>query len=63
MSKQTYRFYRLDGVGHLHSADWFDAESDEDAIAHVGAQYPDATCELWQGEQLVAKVSPKRRQT
>ena len=62
MSLDSYRYYRLDGVGHLHSAEWIEAASDEGAIALVEIRYPDAVCEIWQGRRLVAKVSPKRLQ-
>ena len=40
MASKTYRYYHLDGVGHLHGAEWFEADSDEDAIARVAAKYP-----------------------
>ena len=62
MSRVTYRYYCLDSVGHLHSAEWFEAESDQDAIAQIEDQHPDGQCEIWQGERLVAKLSPKRLQ-
>ena len=62
MSLQSYRYYRLDGVGHLHSAEWIEAASDESAIAIVQGTCASASCELWQGERLVAKLSPKRLQ-
>jgi len=59
---ETYRYYCLDGVGHLQGADWFEADSDEEAIAHIEAKHPDAKCEIWQGQRLVASISPKRLQ-
>lgn len=62
MPSEKYRCYSLDGVGHLQGAEWFDAESDEGAVAHVSAKYPDAKCEIWEGKRLVASVSPMRRQ-
>lgn len=62
MPRVTYRYYCLDSVGHLHSAEWFEAESDGDAIALVEAQHPDGQCEVWQGQRLVAKLSPRRLQ-
>jgi hypothetical protein len=57
---ENYRFYCLDSTGHLHNAEWFYAENDEDAVAKVEAQHADATCEIWQDKRLVAKLSPKR---
>ena len=62
MAQQSYRYYCLDHAGQLHSAEWFEAESDEDAIAQVEAQHPDALCEIWQGHRLVAKLSAIRLQ-
>ena len=63
MSETTYRYYCLDDAGHLHSAEWFEAENDEDAVAKVEAMHPDALCEIWHGGRLVAKVPPRRLQT
>lgn len=60
MALDTYRYYCLDGTGHLHSAEWFEADSDEDAVAQIEVLHPDALCEIWQGHRLVAKLSPKR---
>lgn len=60
MPSETYRYYCLDGFGHLHSGDWFHAESDADAIAQIEAKHPDGLCEIWQGKRLVAKLSPPR---
>lgn len=62
MSEGNYRYYCLDGAGRLHSAEWFDAENDEDAVAQIEAKHSDAHCEVWQGKRLVAKISPRRLQ-
>lgn len=62
MSRGTYRYYCLDSSGHLHSAEWFEADSDEDAVSQIEALHPDALCEIWQGQRLVATLSPKRLQ-
>jgi len=62
MSQESYRYYCLDSSGQLHSAEWFQAVSDEDAIAQVEALHPDALCEIWHGHRLVAKLSPRRLQ-
>lgn len=62
MSLETYRYYCLDSTGHLHSTEWFEAESDQEAIAHVEAKHRDSLCEIWRGVRLVAKLSPERRQ-
>lgn len=60
MSSENYRYYCLDGSGHLHNTEWFHAESDEDAIAQIEAKHPDGQCEIWKGRRLVAKLSPRR---
>ena len=41
MSSQTYRYYGLDGVGHPHLAEWFDAENDEKAVGLIEQLHPD----------------------
>ena len=60
MSSETYRYYCLDGIGHLYGADWFEAASDEDAIRKIEAKHPDALCEIWQRNRLVARVGPEK---
>ena len=60
MASENYRYYCLDGAGHLHDAEWFYAESDEDAVAQIGAQHPDSKSEIWQGRRFVATVAPNR---
>lgn len=61
MPSENYRYYCFDSVGRLHDAQWFYAESDEDAVAQIEAKHPDSTCEIWEEKRLVAKLSPKRR--
>jgi hypothetical protein len=58
----SYRFYRLDGVGNLHSAHWFEAADDNAACAVVSEKYPDSRAEVWQGRRLVAEIKPEQRQ-
>jgi hypothetical protein len=60
MALENYRYSCLDGTGHLPSAEWFHAVGDEDAIAQIEAKHADATCEIWQENRLVAKLSPRR---
>lgn len=59
MSLEAYRYYCLDSSGRLHSAEWLEADSDEDAIAQIEAKHRTATSEIWLGRRLVAKVTPK----
>ncbi len=60
MSLQPYRYYCLDKTGQLHSAEWFEAASDEDAITQIEAKHPDALCEIWHAQRLVATLLPRR---
>ena len=60
MAPAAYRYYCLDSKGQLHSAEWFEADSDHDAVAQVEAKHADATCEIWQDHRLVAKLMPQR---
>ena len=60
MPPQSYRYYRLDGAGHLDDAEWFFSATDRGAIAQVEAQHPETRCEVWQGSRLVAKLSPSQ---
>jgi hypothetical protein len=60
MPSETYRYYRLDGVGHLEGAEWFEADNDEDAIAQVSSKHPKDKCEIREGKRLVASISPNR---
>jgi hypothetical protein len=60
MPSENYRYYCLDGAGHLHEAAWFESQGDEDAIAQIKAKHPDSKCEIWQGQRLVAQLSPAR---
>lgn len=59
MPTENYRYYCLDGAGHLHDAAWFYADNDEDAITQIEAKHPDAKCEIWQSKRLVAKLLPQ----
>jgi hypothetical protein len=62
MSQENYRYYCLDRTGRLHSAEWFQAGNDRDAVALIEAKHPDGLCEIWQGKRLVAKLAPRRLQ-
>jgi len=63
MFPENYRYYCLDRAGRVHTADWFDAADDEDAIAQIKAKHGEATCEIWEAKRLVAKLSPTRPST
>lgn len=56
MPSENYRYYCLDGSGHLHGTEWISVASDEDAVAQVQAKHPDGKFEIWQGQRLVAQL-------
>ena len=58
MSPNDYRYYRLDGDGHIQGADWLDAPSDEEAIAQLRVKHSGGICELWKGKRLVGRIRP-----
>lgn len=58
MPQDNYRYYCLDSAGKLHDAHWFNAESDEEALAFVAARHRDGKCEIWEGDRLVASLAP-----
>lgn len=57
----SYRFYCLDGSGHVTHADWIEAGTDDAAIAQIRAMKPaPSRCEIWQNKRLVAKIAGQR---
>ena len=50
-----YRLYCL-RKGRITKGDWLEAEDDSQAIATAREQNPDADCELWQKERLIARI-------
>ena len=60
MHPENYRYYCLDGAGHLRSGEWLEAGSDEDAVEQIVARHSDAMWEIWHAKRLVARQFPKR---
>ena len=60
MSSENYRYYCLDDTGHFYGAEWFHAKNDAEAIALIEAHHPNGLYEIWEGNRLVAKLSPQR---
>jgi hypothetical protein len=53
----VYRLYRLDGAGNFTSAEWVEAEADDEALCQAHAMADGAQCfELWERQRLVARV-------
>lgn len=53
-----YRLYRLDAAGRIASADWLEAENDNDAERRARdlCRPGDPALELWCGDRRVAVV-------
>ena len=57
-----YRLYCVDGGGNIGFADWIQASTDEEAISKAREMRADAQkCEVWLGNQLVAKINSSGR--
>ena len=59
MCVPNYRLYRLDGAGKITSADWIDAEADEQALEQARDHAGGGRFELWERERLVGSL-PRR---
>jgi hypothetical protein len=57
----SYRLYGLDGVTKVASGEWFEADTDADAIEAAKTMMDGHDCELWQGPRLVARIERVRR--
>ena len=55
----TYRLYCLDGVDKVASAEWIEADGDDAAIEAAQDIRDGRSCELWQGNRLVMRLSGK----
>ncbi len=53
----SYRLYRLDGAGKITTAEWIDADSDEQAVRAAEASCTTGKFELWDRRRLVARIS------
>jgi hypothetical protein len=53
---RDYRLYGLDGAGKIISAEWLEADSDEEAIAAARAQCKSVACEVWRRNRFVARI-------
>ena len=53
----NYRLYRLDGAGKISTAEWIEAERDDEAVGKLAALDEKGPCELWQGRRMVIRIS------
>jgi hypothetical protein len=51
----SYRLYRLDGAGKIISADWLEAEADDDALAQAQDHSGGRPFELWDRDRLISR--------
>lgn len=56
----NYRIYCLDGANKVASAEWIEAEDDEDAIKIVSERHDGYKCEIWERKRLVARLDLRR---
>jgi hypothetical protein len=56
-----YRLYCLDGVNKVASAEWLDADDDDEAVEVAKSMMDGHDCELWQGSRLVARIPHQRK--
>lgn len=49
----NYRLYRLDGAGKIMSADWIEADADDQALSHARDRADSGAFELWDRKRLV----------
>lgn len=58
-----YRLYFLDAQNHITSAQDFECQDDNGALAYAMDFVHDRDLELWSGARLVAQISGKAPQT
>lgn len=51
-----YRLYCLDGTGKISTAEWLEADADENAIHSAKDLKKNVPCELWDRDRLVARI-------
>lgn len=59
---KTYRLCCFDSIQNVLTADWLEADSDEDAIARAEAMGICSHYEIWDGNRLVAEGLSERKQ-
>ena len=53
---RSYRLYRLDGAGKISTAEWIQAERDDEAVSKLAALDEKGPCELWEGRRVVIRI-------
>lgn len=57
----AYRVYRLDGAGKVLSAEWIEADNDEQAVETARGLESAVRFEVWQGQRLISRAKPDPR--
>ena len=57
-----YRLYCLDGANKVASAEWIEADDDQDAVEAAKQMMDGHDCEVWQGKRLIARLPRHRDQ-
>lgn len=53
----AYRLYCFDGAGHIQTAEWIEAETDEEALAKARAVTPwPRVREIWLNDRLIGRM-------
>jgi hypothetical protein len=59
---RDYRLYCMDAGGHIDLADWFAAETDDEAVTKALQLRPDASKrEIWHKSRLIARIDAEGR--
>jgi hypothetical protein len=51
----NYRLYRLDGAGKIASAEWIEADADDEALSEARSRADSSSFELWDKSRLVER--------
>lgn len=56
----SYRLYRLDGAGNIMTAEWVEADGDDDALEQARVRCKVGAYEVWERSRLVARMNGTR---
>jgi hypothetical protein len=52
----NYRLYRLDGAGKITTAEWVEADGDDDALEKARVRCKIGAFEVWERNRLVGRT-------
>lgn len=53
----SYRLYRLDGAGNIMTAEWVEADGDDEALEKARIRCKIGAYEVWERSRLVARMN------